>query len=86
MFNNEFPGFGLNDPIWSNNITGYDANFDINSFNWNIAGPSQPYTGAVVHGNLNSYPDFFAQSTTPTSLYPGYGDFYNEGKSCCRPW
>ena len=83
MFPDGYLGFDINDLIWSNNDTGYDTSFDLNSLNWNVAGPSQPYTGADVHGNLNSYPDFFAPSTTPTSLYPGYGSFSNEGKSCC---
>ena len=84
MFPGEYPSFDINDLIWPNNDSGCDANFDFNGLDWNAAGPSQPYTGADVYGDLNSYPDFFATSTTPTSLYPGYEAFSNEGKSCCR--
>lgn len=86
MFPNGFTGFDINNPIWPNNTTGYNANFDTNSLNWNVTGPSQPHTGVDVYENLKNHPDFFVPSTTHTSLYPGRGGVSNGGKSCSRAW
>ena len=86
MFSNEFLGFDINDLIGLNTNTYFDNNFGLDGLNWNVAGPSQPYTGADVYGDLNSFPDLFAPSTVPTSSYPDHGAFLNEGKSCHRTW
>ena len=87
MFSNEFLDFDINDIIEWNANAYSDGNFDLNGLNWNVAGPSQPYTGADVYGDLNSYPDFFAPPAVPTSscLDPN-GAFLNGGKSCRRTW
>jgi len=45
-----------------------------------VAGPSQPYTGAEVSGNLHEYSDFPSPFTAPTSLYPVHQTYTNEGK------
>ena len=86
MFSNEFFDFDINDFIWSNTNTYFDGNFDLDGLNWNVAGPSQPYAGADVYGDLNSYPDFVAPTTAPNPSYPDYGAFPNEGKPYRRTW
>ena len=86
MFSNEFLGFDINDLIGLNTNTYFDNNFDFDGLNWNVAGPSQPYMGADVYGDLNSFPDFFAPLAVPTSSYPDNGAFLNEGKSCRKTW
>ena len=82
MFSNEFLGFDFSDLAGLNDFTHYDGNFNFDGFDWNAAGPSQPYTGVEVQGNVNSYPEFLTPFTAPTSLYPDCGIFTDEGKSC----
>lgn len=86
MFFSGFPEFNIDD------LTGVDNNsycgdgFGFDQDNWypsNVAGPSQPYTGAGVWGDLDNYPDFPTPSTAPISLSPTHGVSLNEGKSCC---
>lgn len=77
------PEFDLNDLARLNSDSCYNDFFD--ELSWNAADPSQPYTGAVVQGELNNYPDFLASpSTAPISLHPTHGDSLNEGKLCCK--
>lgn len=78
------PEFDIND------LTGFNNSGDLalDGFNWEnpskVAGPSQPYTGADVQGDLNNYPEFPSPRNAPTSLYPARGTIANdEGKSCC---
>ena len=86
MFSNGFPEFDINDltTFEDNSYCGYDFGFD--GFNWenplSVAGPSQPYTGAEVRGDLTAYPNFPSPSSAPTSLSPTYGVLPNEGKLC----
>jgi len=83
MLFSEFPDFNIDDLTGfdNNNYCGDNPGFD--RFNWdssNVAGPSQPYTGVDVRGDLNNYPDFPTPATAPTSLYPTHGVFPEEGK------
>jgi len=86
MFTGGLPGFNINDlTAFDNN--NYDDKFSFDGFDWeilsNVAGPSQPYTGVDVQGDLNAYPEFPSPSSAPTSLYPAQGAIPNEGKLCC---
>ena len=83
MFSNEFLGFDFSGLAGSNDHTHYDGNFNFDGLGWNVAGPSQPYTGVEIQGNVNSYPDFLTPFTAPISLYPDCGVFTDEGKLCC---
>lgn len=83
MFSNNFLEFDINDFTGSNNNGYCDDNLGLDGFNWSGAGPSQPYFGVDVQGDLNDYPNFPTPSTAPTSLYPTNETFSNEGKSCC---
>ena len=81
MFTSGLPGLDIDGLIGFNNNSYCGNNFDFDGFNWeNTVGPSQPYTGVEVQGDLNNYPEFPSPSSAPTSLYPARG--YNEGKLC----
>ena len=88
MFFDEFPEFNIEGLTGLDNNSFCDNNFDFEEFHWdmsNVAGPSQPYAGVDVRGDLDSYPRFPSPDSAPTSLYPTQGVFPNEGKSCCAP-
>ena len=77
-----FPELNINDlTMFYNNFYGDNSVFD--EFNWNSldAGPSQPYMGVDVQGDLNNYPEFLSPNSAPISLYPTHGVSTNEGKS-----
>jgi hypothetical protein len=84
MFTGGLPGFDINDLTGFKNNSHDDFGFD--GFDWeilsNTAGPSQPYTGVDIQGDLSKYPDFLSPSSAPTSLYPAQGVVQNEGKLC----
>ena len=86
MFTGGLPGFNIND-ITAFDNKNYDDKFSFDGFDWeilsNVAGPSQPYTGVDVQGDLNAYPEFPSPSSAPTSLYPAQGAIPSEGKLCC---
>ena len=84
MFTSGIPGFNINDfTIFNNN--NYDDIFGFDGFDWenpsSAAGPSQPYTGVDVQGDLKNYPEFPSPSSAPTSLCPAQRAIANEGKS-----
>ena len=97
MFFAGFPEFSTDDLTGFNNNAFCGDDFSFDGPNWdlsNVAGPSQPYTGVNVRGDLgnypdpqnvqgdlNSYPDFQTPATIPTSLYQTHGVFSNRGKS-----
>jgi hypothetical protein len=83
MFSNEYLGFDVSDLA---DFSRYDGNFNFDGLDWNAAGPSQPYTGVEVQGNINSYPETLTPFTAPISLYPDGAVFPDEGKSCCAAW
>ena len=83
MFPNDFPGLNINDLTGLNNNSYCDDNLGFYGLNWNGAGPSQPYLGVDVQGNLDNYPKFSTPSTTPTFSYPTHGVFPDEGKLSC---
>ena len=86
MFSNGFPDFNTNDLTALDDNSYCSYNF-FDEFNWedpsNVAGPSQPYTGAEIRGDLNAYPDFLSPSSAPTSLDPTHGALFDEGKLYC---
>ena len=82
MFPNEFPPFDINDFAEFDN-NNCDDKSGIDGLNWEGAGPSQPYLGGGVQGDLGPYPSFPSPLTAPTSLYPTHGVFTDEGKLCC---
>ena len=85
MLFSEFPEFNIDDltKLDNNNFGGNTFDFDRFSLDpSNVAGPSQPYMGVDVRGDLDSYPEFPTPDTAPTSLYPTHGVFPDEGKSC----
>ncbi|KAF9783213.1 hypothetical protein BJ322DRAFT_141439 [Thelephora terrestris] len=77
------PEFNFEDITILQNNSYCGDNFGLDGFDFmdpsNVAGPSQPYTGADVQGDLNSYPDFLSPSTAPISLNPGHGAYPNDG-------
>jgi hypothetical protein len=73
MFPNEFLGFDINDLTELNNNSYCDDNLGFDGLNWDGAGPSQPYSGVGVQGDLDDYPNSPTPSTAPTSFYPTYG-------------
>lgn len=84
MSSSGFPEFNIDDltMFHNNNLSG--DNSILNEFGWNSlngAGPSQPYTGVDVWGDLDNYPEFLTPNTAPVSLYPTHGVSLNEGKS-----
>lgn len=84
MFPSGFTGFDINNLPGLHN-DGYCDDFGFNGPDWNVAGPSQPYTGVDVRGDLINYPAFPSPSTVPISLYPSHGAWPNEGKLRCAP-
>lgn len=80
------PGFNINDLTLFNNNNYYDDIFGFDGLDWenpsSVAGPSQPYTGVDVQGDLNNYPEFPSPSSAPTTLCPAQGVNLNEGKLC----
>ena len=83
MSSSGFPEFNIDEltMFHNNNFSGDNSIFD--EFDWSLpneAGPSQPYTGVDVQGDLNNYPEFLTPATAPTSLYPTHGVSFNEGK------
>ena len=83
MFTSVLPGLDIDGLTGFSNNSYCGDNFDFGEFNWeNTAGPSQPYTGVEVYGDLNNYPEFPSPSSAPTSLYPAEL-VNNEGKLCC---
>ena len=81
-----FPEFNIDDLTGFDNNTHGSDDFDFGGFNWDlskVAGPSNPYMGADVWGDLNDYPDFPSPSTAPTSLYPTHRASPEEGKLYC---
>jgi len=84
MFFSGFPEFNIDDLTGLGNNNYCEGNLDFDGSDWylsNVAGPSQPYVGVDVQGDLNNYPDFATPLTAPTSLDPTHGIFSNEGKS-----
>jgi hypothetical protein len=79
------PEFNFEDLTFPNNNSYYGANFGFDELNYldpsKVAGPSEPYMGADVLGELKNYPDFPPPSAAPISLNPAYGVYPNEGKS-----
>jgi hypothetical protein len=81
-----FPEFNIDDITGFNNNSYCGDSFHFDGINWDLsndAGPSQPYMGVDVQGDLNNYPDFHTPATAPVSLYPTNEVFPNEGKLCC---
>ena len=79
MFTDTFLGFNINNLTGLNN---YDGDFDLGGLDWNVAGPSEPYTGLDVRGDPNGHPNLTPFSA-PISLDPTHEDSLNAGKSCC---
>jgi len=84
MSSNTFPEFNIDD------LTGFDTSYfysndlGYDGVNWDqssVAGPSQPYAGVDVFGDVNGYPDFPSPSTAPISLHQTNGELPDEGKS-----
>jgi len=85
MSSSTFPEFNIDD------LTGFDTSYcygndlGYEGLNWDQssgAGPSQPYGGVDVFGDVNNYPDFPSPSTAPISLYQTNGELPDEGKPC----
>ena len=75
-----FPEFDVNELTASHNDNSY---YNDSIFDWNLlnsAGPSQPYMGADVQGDLNDYPQFLTPATAPISLHPTHEVSLDEGK------
>ena len=72
MFTDTF-GFNINNLTGLNN---YDDDFDFCGLDWNVAGPSEPYTGLDGYPNLTPF-------DAPIPLDPTYEDSLNAGKLCC---
>ncbi|KAF9644274.1 hypothetical protein BDM02DRAFT_996185 [Thelephora ganbajun] len=73
MYSSGFTEFNIDYLAGFSNDSYRGDGLDFNEPNWdlpNFAGPSQPYTGVDVQGDLNNYPDFLTPSTAPISLYP----------------
>ena len=84
MSYNTFPEFNLDDLTGLDDNYLYGKEFGFEGLDWDqsgIAGPSQPYAGVDVSGDLNNYPDFPSPSTAPTSLFPTHEVPLDEGKS-----
>ena len=83
MFTSGLPGLDIDGLTGfnNNNYCGNNLSFD-GSFWENTAGPSQPYTGVEVQGDLSNYPAFPSPSSAPTTLYPARGLVGTRGKLC----
>ena len=83
------PGFNFDDLTDVDDNNHYEGHFGFDNIGYldpsNFAGPSLPYAGVDILGDLNDYPDFPSAFAAPTSLYPANGACLNEGKSRCIP-
>ena len=72
-----------------NNNSYCENNLNLDGFSYlnpsDIAGPSQPYFGTDVWGDINNYPNFPTPSSAPMSLLPFNGGYLNEGKPYFTP-
>lgn len=83
MSSSEFREYNINDLTM---FISCGESFAFNEFDWELlngAGPSQPYMGADVQGDLGNYPEFPTPTTAPISLYPTHGVSPIESKSAC---